>query len=121
MRAESGYCPGLNGEDLGYSEDSKLPAEFRVPPQLLRRRGNLLAVEVIRWSDGSYLEDQDMWRLSGLTRDIFLLARPPQHIRDVTVLPKFSSIRRVVVPCMETGMWAAVQQATRRVVRLMGF
>lgn len=74
----------LNGEKLGYSEDSKTPVEFDVTG-LLREKGNQLAIEVYRWSDGSYLEGQDFWRLSGIERDVFLYAKPGVHIYDYSV------------------------------------
>lgn len=74
----------VNGQSVGYSEDSKTPAEFDITPYLVKGK-NQLAVEVYRWSDASYLEDQDFWRLSGLTRDVYLLARPPQHVWDFRV------------------------------------
>ncbi|MGE5944772.1 MAG: glycoside hydrolase family 2 TIM barrel-domain containing protein [Flavobacteriales bacterium] len=71
----------INGEKVGYSEDSKTPAEFNISKYLVEGE-NLLAVEVYRWSDASYLEDQDFWRLSGITRDVYLLAREKTHIKD---------------------------------------
>lgn len=74
----------VNEQQVGYSEDSKTPAEFNIT-KYLKKGENSLAVEVYRWSDGSYLEDQDFWRMSGLTRDVFLMARNPQHIRDFRV------------------------------------
>ncbi|WP_329031927.1 DUF4981 domain-containing protein [Streptomyces sp. NBC_01725] len=74
----------LNGAELGVTRGSRLPTEFDVG-QLLRRRGNLLAVRVHQWSAGSYLEDQDMWWLSGIFRDVTLLARPAGGVRDYTV------------------------------------
>ncbi|WP_159519852.1 glycoside hydrolase family 2 TIM barrel-domain containing protein [Sunxiuqinia indica] len=74
----------LNEEFVGYSEDSKTPAEFNITP-LLKEGENTLAVEVFRWSDASYLEDQDFWRLSGMTRDVFLMARNKQNIHDFRV------------------------------------
>lgn len=74
----------LNGVELGVTKGSRLPAEFDVGP-LLRRRGNLLAVRVHQWSAGSYLEDQDMWWLSGIFRDVTLLARPAGGVRDYLV------------------------------------
>jgi beta-galactosidase len=75
----------VNGQQVGYSEDSKTPAEFNITPYL-RAGVNSLAVEVTKWSDGSYLEDQDFWRLGGITRDVFLMARSHQHIRDFHVV-----------------------------------
>lgn len=74
----------INGEYVGYSEDSKTPAEFNIT-RFLKKGENSVSVEVFRWCSGSYLEDQDFWRMSGITRDIFLQARNPQHIRDFTV------------------------------------
>ncbi len=74
----------LNGRRVGYSQGSMTPAEFDVRP-FLRKGTNLLAVEVYRWSDGSYLEDQDMWRLSGIFRDVFLFRSARTQIRDWSV------------------------------------
>ncbi|MFA5326801.1 MAG: glycoside hydrolase family 2 TIM barrel-domain containing protein, partial [Prolixibacteraceae bacterium] len=74
----------VNEQMVGYSEDSKTPAEFNIT-KFLKKGTNTLAVEVYRWCDGSYLEDQDFWRMSGMTRDVFLMARNPQHIRDFRV------------------------------------
>lgn len=77
----SAFYVWVNGQEVGYSEDSKLPAEFNIT-QYLKKGDNSLAVEVYRWSDGSYLEDQDFWRLSGIERTVFLHARPKTYIRD---------------------------------------
>lgn len=74
----------VNEQMVGYSEDSKTPAEFNIT-KYLKKKDNTLAVEIYRWCDGSYLEDQDFWRMSGITRDVFLMARNPQHIRDYRV------------------------------------
>ncbi len=71
----------VNGEEVGYSQGSKVPTEFDVT-DFLRPGRNLLAVRVWRWSDGSYLEDVDFWRLSGIERDVSLIAHPPLHIWD---------------------------------------
>ena len=75
----------LNGVKVGYSQGSRTPAEFNITSHL-KPGSNLLAVEVFRWSDGSYLEDQDFWRLSGIYRDVYLTARPQQHMRDFRVV-----------------------------------
>jgi len=75
----------INGKQVGYSEDSKTPAEFHIT-SYLKPGKNTLAVEVYKWSDASYLEDQDFWRMGGITRDVFLMARNPQHIRDFRVI-----------------------------------
>lgn len=74
----------LNGTKLGYSEDSKIPVEFDVTDKL-REGENTLALEVYRWCDGSYLEDQDFFRLSGIERDVFLYATPKVHVFDYFV------------------------------------
>lgn len=74
----------VNEQKVGYSEDSKTPAEFNIT-KYLKPGDNTLAVEVYKWSDGSYLEDQDFWRLGGISRDVFLMAREKQHVRDFRV------------------------------------
>lgn len=78
---KSAFYVWVNGQKVGYSEDSKTAAEFDVTPYI-RKGNNTVAVEVYRWSDGSYLECQDYWRLSGITRDVYLLARPQVNVRD---------------------------------------
>ena len=75
-----------NGQFVGYSQDSRLPAEFDLT-DFLRRGDNRIAVMVLRWSDGSYLEDQDMWWLSGIFRSVELLHKPDLHISDFKVSP----------------------------------
>ena len=74
----------VNGQKVGYSENSMSPAEFDIT-KYIREGENKLAVEVYRWCDGSYLEDQDMWRLSGIFRDVDLIARPKTFISDFFV------------------------------------
>jgi len=81
---ESAFHLWVNGQGVGYSQDSRLPAEFDVTPYV-RPGENLLAVRVYRYSDGSYLEDQDFWRLSGIYRDVVLTATPRVHVRDFCV------------------------------------
>ena len=80
----SAYYLWLNGQKVGYAEDAKLPSEFNLTPYL-KEGENLIAVEVYRWSDGSYLEDQDMFRFSGIYRDVTLFATPKAGIRDFAV------------------------------------
>ena len=82
---ESAFYLWVNGAFVGYSEDSRLPAEFNLTPFLKRDGENVMAVEVYRWSDGSYLEDQDMFRLSGIFRDVELFAPPPCELRDFQI------------------------------------
>jgi len=74
----------VNGKEAGYSEDSKLQADFDITPYV-KPGENLLALEVFRWCDGTYLEDQDFWRLSGIARGVSLTALPRQRINDVRV------------------------------------
>ncbi len=71
----------VNGKKVGYSQGSKLPAEFDIT-NYLNGGKNTLAVQVFRWSDGSYLECQDFWRISGIERDVYLVARPKLYIQD---------------------------------------
>jgi beta-galactosidase len=75
----------VNGTKIGYSQGSKIPAEFNITDNV-RLGGNTLAVEVYRWSDGAYLEDQDYWKVSGIERDVFLYSTPQVKIRDFFVL-----------------------------------
>ena len=77
----------INGEKVGYSQNSMSPAEFDVT-SFVHEGKNRLAVEVYRWSDGSYLEDQDMWRLSGIFRPVQLWVRPLVHIADYKLISK---------------------------------
>jgi len=74
----------INGQKVGYSENSMSPAEFEIS-KYLRKGENKLAVEVYKWCDGSYLEDQDMWRLAGIFRDVDLIVRPKTFIQDYSV------------------------------------
>lgn len=76
----------INGRRVGYSEDSKLEAEFDITPYL-KTGENLLAARVMRWCDGSYLEDQDFWRLSGIARDVYIYARDKKRMLDIRITP----------------------------------
>lgn len=75
----------VNGQYIGYSEDSKLAAEFDLTPYLKVGMENLIAFQVHRWCDGTYLEAQDFWRLSGVGRDCYLYARSPNRIEDIHI------------------------------------
>lgn len=77
----SAFKVWVNGKFIGYGEDSCLPSEFNVTPYL-KAGENVLSVQVIRWSDASYLEDQDHWRMSGIQREVMLLAEPKLRIGD---------------------------------------
>ena len=80
----SAFYLWINGKKVGYSQGSRLPAEFDITPYL-KEGENVLAAKVFRWSDGSYLEDQDHWRLSGIHRDVYLEAVPKTFIYDFNV------------------------------------
>lgn len=77
----------VNGRYVGYSEDSKLEAEFNLTPYLKPGQKNLIAFQVFRWCDGTYLEDQDFFRYSGVGRDCYLYARDKKRIEDIRVTP----------------------------------
>jgi len=85
-----------NGQWIGYSQDSRLPAEFDLTA-VLQPGNNRIAVMVFRWCDGSWLEDQDMWRMSGIFRDVWLLRKPQVQLADIQLethlSPEFSSAR----------------------------
>ncbi|MEI6893915.1 MAG: glycoside hydrolase family 2 TIM barrel-domain containing protein [Colwellia sp.] len=78
---KSAFYLWVNGKKVGYSQGSKTPAEFLLTPYL-KQGNNTIALQVFRWSDGSYLEDQDFWRLSGIQRDVYLYAAPKVRIED---------------------------------------
>lgn len=92
-----------NGQWVGYSQDSRLPSEFDLQPFLLVGK-NRIAVMVIRWSDGSYLEDQDMWWLSGIFRDVTLLTKPQEQIRDVFITPSLDACYRDATLAIKTAI-----------------
>ena len=83
--AKSGLYVYLNGKEVGYSEDSKNPAEFLIN-KYLQPGKNVLTLKIFRWSTGSYLECQDFWRMSGIERDVFLWSQPKANIRDFRVV-----------------------------------
>lgn len=76
----------VNGKFVGYSEDSRLEAEFEIT-KYLKAGENTIAFQVFRWCDGTYLEDQDMFHYSGVSRDCYLYARPKSHIDDIRIVP----------------------------------
>ena len=82
---QSAFYVWVNGVSVGYSEGSMTTAEFDVTPYV-KEGNNLLTVKVIRWSDGSYLENQDFWRLSGIYRDVYLLRKPKTSIQDIQIV-----------------------------------
>ena len=82
--ATSNLSVWVNGRFVGYSEDSKVAAEFDITKYLKKGR-NLIAMQVMRWCDGSYLEDQDFWRFTGIAREVYLYSRPKQHVSDIFI------------------------------------
>jgi beta-galactosidase len=80
----------VNGREVGFTKGSKTPSEFDVTDHL-RTGENTVAIQVYRFSDGDYLEDQDYWKISGLERDVFLYAVPPVHLRDFWLRPQLDS------------------------------
>lgn len=100
----SAFYVWVNGEKVGYSEDSKGPAEFDVS-KFVKPGKNLIAVEVYRWCDGSYLEDQDMFRYSGIFRDVSLHSRPKFSLDDARIVADYD-------PATGTGHLAAVLGAS---------
>ena len=83
--AKSGVYVYVNGKEVGYSEDSKNTAEFLLNPYLQQGK-NTLVVKIFRYSTGSYLECQDFWRISGIERDVFLVAQPKTHVHDFNIV-----------------------------------
>ena len=81
----SAFYVWVNGEKVGYSQDSKTPSEFDITPYAVTGQ-NEIAVQVFKFSDGYYLEDQDYWRFAGIQRDVYLYARPNIHVRDFEVV-----------------------------------
>ena len=80
--ATSNLTLWVNGKYVGYSEDSKVAAEFNIS-KYLKPGKNLIAMQVMRWCDGSYFEDQDFWRFTGIAREVYLYARPKVHAADI--------------------------------------
>lgn len=84
----SGMYVWINGQKVGYSEGANNVAEFNIT-EYVKTGDNIIAAEVYRWTDGSYLEDQDMFRLSGIHRSVYLFATPKVHIRDYHLMSEF--------------------------------
>lgn len=79
----------VNGKEVGYSEDSKLEAQFDIT-QYVKKGQNLIAFEIFRWCDGTYLEDQDFWRLTGIARDTYIYSREKNRIEDIRIVASAS-------------------------------
>jgi len=80
----------VNGKFVGYSEDSKMAADFNITKHV-RPGENLVAMQVLRWCDGTYLEDQDMWRMAGISRDVYITARPTVFVDDIEILQELDA------------------------------
>ena len=87
---ESAFYIWINGQKVGYAQDSRTTAEFNIT-RFLKPNQNNVSVQVFRWCDGSYLEDQDFWRLSGIYRDIYLVARPQVFFEDLFIKTDFDT------------------------------
>ena len=109
---QSAFYLWVNGRQVGYSQGSMTPAEFDVTPYL-QSGENVLAAQVMRWSDGSYLEDQDFWRISGIFRDVTLYAQPAVHLHDYAVVTDLDQDYRDAT----LGLTAVVRNTGRKRAR----
>lgn len=110
---ESAFYLWINGEKVGYSQGSRTPAEFDIT-QYLRPGNNILAVEVYRWSDGSYLECQDFWRLSGIFRNVYLFSAPRLHISDFEIETIFDDLYQDAELHVTARVWNYDSVAARK-------
>ena len=108
---KSAFYVWINGKQVGYSQGSMTPAEFNITPYLSQGE-NTLAVEVYRWSDGSYLEDQDMWRLSGIYRDVYLFAENNVYIRDFKIDTKLTDNYSKAIISVDVDITNSMPHAT---------
>ena len=113
---DSAFFLWVNGKKVGYSVNSRNPAEFDLTSYVTPGRPNLLAVEVYRYSAGSYMEDQDMWRLSGIFRNVTLWSAPQVHLRDFALTPDLDSSYRngTLRVSARVRNYSAVAQPSRR-------
>ena len=107
--ATSNLAVWVNGKYVGYSEDSKVAAEFNIT-KYLKKGTNLIAMQVMRWCDGSWLEDQDFWRFTGIAREVYLYARPKAHIEDITVLQDYVGGKGVLQVDVKAPKGTVVEQ-----------
>lgn len=117
--AGSAYQVWVNGQPAGYSEDSKLPSEFDVT-KLLHPGKNVVALQIHRWSDGSYLEDQDFWRVSGIERSVYLIAAPKARLTDLFVHASLDKAYRDGVLSTDVALAARDKPVTVRMSLLDG-
>ena len=92
--ATSNLTLWVNGKEVGYSEDSKMEAEFDLTKYVVPGQKALVAMQVMRWCDGSYLEDQDFWRFTGIAREVYMYARPKSHVQDIFIKPDLTDAYR---------------------------
>lgn len=116
--AGSAYYVWVNGQKVGYSEDSKLPSAFDVT-RFVKPGRNTVAIQVYRWSDGSYLEDQDFWRVSGIERSVYLMVVPRTRIADTFVRAGLDDANRDGRLSVDVAVTGA-EAATARIVLLDG-
>ncbi|PLL92728.1 beta-galactosidase, partial [Klebsiella michiganensis] len=106
-----------NGEWVGYSQDSRLPAAFDLSP-FLQPGDNRICVMVMRWSAGTWLEDQDMWRMSGIFRSVWLLNKPTLHLSDVQLTPQLDALYRDAELLVNLSVAAPVTQLEELTVKV---
>lgn len=109
---DSAFHVWINGQAVGYSQGSRLPSEFDVT-SFVHEGKNTIAVRVYQWSDGSYLEDQDMWWLSGIFRDVYLLAKPKVYTHDFFVKTTFDETYTDAELHLETVIHSHVNKNTK--------
>ncbi|MET3825778.1 beta-galactosidase [Sphingomonas sp. PvP055] len=117
--AGSAYDVWVNGKKVGYSEDSKLPSEFDVTPFVTAGR-NTVAIQIHRWSDGSYLEDQDFWRVSGIEREVYMMAAPKTRVNDIFVHAGLDKAYRDGVLSTEVTVSPTTKPVTARMTLMEG-
>ncbi|KQV95057.1 glycoside hydrolase family 2 TIM barrel-domain containing protein [Pelomonas sp. Root1237] len=118
--AGSAYRVWVNGVEAGYSEDSKLPSEFDITALLKPGQKNVVAMQIHRWSDGSYLEDQDFWRVSGIERSVYLKAVPRTRLTDLFVHAGLDKDYRDGALSVDVALTARTQPLTLRMSLLEG-
>ncbi|MCG5053790.1 MAG: hypothetical protein KA712_12575 [Myxococcales bacterium] len=118
---ESAFYVWVNGHEVGFSKGSRTPAEFDIGPHLNPKGKNSLAVQVFRWSDGSYLEDQDMWRMSGIFRDVYLWSPAPVHVRDFTIVTDLDERYADADLRVRTDVWSTVEETREGTVEAQLF
>ena len=106
--ATSNLAVWVNGKYVGYSEDSKVAAEFDIT-KYLKAGKNLIAMQVMRWCDGSYLEDQDFWRFTGIAREVYLYATPKSHIQDITIAQDYQDGKGLLDVSVQTAKGLTVE------------